>query len=289
VFLIHIAIVGKYTGLSDAYLSLTKALIHAALNTELKVVIDWVETTDLEQATKAKEPLTYDKAWKSVLESNGILVPGGFGDRGIEGKIAAIHHARTTNKPFLGICLGMQVAVIETARNTLGWDDANSTEFNQNTEHKVVIYMPEISKTHMGGTMRLGKRRTVFKTTDCVASKLYYNAEYVDERHRHRYEVNPEYINAIEKDSKLRFVGQDESGTRMEVVELLDHPFFLGVQYHPEFKSRPLRPSPPFVGLVLAAAGKLKEWLDKKQTGTNSPSKSRVLKDSDGIARSLFS
>eukprot|EP01118_Nematostelium_gracile_P004856 TRINITY_DN1578_c0_g1_i2.p1 TRINITY_DN1578_c0_g1~~TRINITY_DN1578_c0_g1_i2.p1 ORF type:complete len:615 (-),score=171.56 TRINITY_DN1578_c0_g1_i2:965-2740(-) len=266
-----IAVVGKYTHLSDAYLSLTKAITHAALKTELKVIVVWIEATHLEDSVKTSDPTASTQAWEALLSADGILVPGGFGDRGIEGKIKAIEYARVNKKPFLGICLGMQMAVVEIARNVMGWTNATSEEFDANAERKVIIYMPEISKTHMGGNMRLGMRRTLFKQHDCLTSKLYSNPDFVEERHRHRYEVNPTLVPEIEKNTKMRFVGQDETGNRMEIVELADHPFFVGVQYHPEFKSRPLRPSPPFVGLLLASAGCFDSWMEKKKVGVDSP------------------
>ncbi|KAF3833592.1 hypothetical protein F7725_024796 [Dissostichus mawsoni] len=154
------------------------------------------------------------------------------------------------------------LAVCEFARNTLGWADANSTEFDPDTKHPVVIDMPEHNPGQMGGTMRLGKRRTIFMTNNSVLRKLYGDAEYVDERHRHRFEVNPELKSHFEEKG-FRFVGQDVEGERMEVIELDDHPYFVGVQYHPEFTSRPIKPSPPYLGLLLAAAGKLPGYLVK--------------------------
>eukprot|EP01098_Paradermamoeba_levis_P011461 TRINITY_DN4913_c0_g2_i1.p1 TRINITY_DN4913_c0_g2~~TRINITY_DN4913_c0_g2_i1.p1 ORF type:complete len:216 (+),score=74.92 TRINITY_DN4913_c0_g2_i1:575-1222(+) len=205
-----------------------------------------------------------------LKRANGILVPGGFGDRGVEGKILAIRHARENKIPFLGICLGMQLAVIEFARNVLGLEKANSEEFEAETKTPVVIFMPEVSKTHMGATMRLGKRTTslkVEKYPDSLSQKLY-NSTKIDERHRHRYEVNPALVAQIEEKG-LQFVGEDETKQRMEIIELpqSQHPFFYGTQYHPEFKSRPGRPSPPFVGLVLASAGKLQEFFEGKKPG----------------------
>ncbi len=193
------------------------------------------------------------------------MVPGGFGDRGIEGKILACNYARTHNIPYLGICLGLQIAVIEICRNVLGWNDANSAEFSESASPQVIVYMPEISKTQMGGTMRLGKRTTVFRDKHSVICKLYGGVERVDERHRHRYEVNPELAPEIEAKSHLRFVAQDETGKRMEIIEMGGgHPYFVGVQYHPEFLTRPMKPSPPFHGLLLAASNKLQTWLTSK-------------------------
>jgi len=191
------------------------------------------------------------KDWQVLQKVDGILVPGGFGDRGVLGKVLAIKYAREKKIPFFGICLGMQMAVIEFARNILDMQDANSTEFDEKTQHPVVIFMPEISKTHMGGTMRLGSRETHIDKSS-LAYKLY-GKTVVRERHRHRYEVNPKYISALTK-SGLVFSGKDDQKARMEITELPDHPFFLGVQYHPEFLSRPTRPCPTFLGFVEASA-----------------------------------
>ncbi|KAF7824435.1 CTP synthase-like [Senna tora] len=249
---VRIAMVGKYTGLSDAYLSVIKALLHASVARNRKLIVDWISATDLEDATAKEDPDAHKAAWVLLKGANGVLVPGGFGDRGVQGKILAAKYARENNVPFLGICLGMQIAVIEFARSVLGLLDANSTEFDPETKSPCVIFMPEGSKTHMGGTMRLGSRRTYFQVADCKSVKLYGNAHFIDERHRHRYEVNPEMISQLEN-AGLSFVGKDESGRRMEIVELPGHPFFVGVQFHPEFKSRPGKPSPPFLGLIAAA------------------------------------
>nr|XP_040045276.1 CTP synthase 1 [Gasterosteus aculeatus aculeatus] len=222
----------------------------------------YIDSASLEPSTLTEEPVKYHEAWQKLCSADGILVPGGFGVRGTEGKIHAINWARKQKKPFLGVCLGMQLAVCEFARNTLGWADANSTEFDPESKHPVVIDMPEHNPGQMGGTMRLGKRRTIFKTNSSVLRKLYGDAEYVDERHRHRFEVNPELKSHFEEKG-FRFVGQDVEGERMEVIELDDHPYFVGVQYHPEFTSRPIKPSPPYLGLLLAAAGKLPSYLQK--------------------------
>ncbi|MBK29664.1 MAG: CTP synthetase [Euryarchaeota archaeon] len=246
---VHIAMVGKYTGLSDSYLSVIKALQHSSFEVGRKLVIDWIEASDLEDS-----PNKDNEAWSLLNKADGILVPGGFGDRGIEGKILAAGHARENNIPYLGVCLGLQVAVIEFCRSVLGWQDANSTEFDEATPHPVVVFMPEISKTHLGGTMRLGSRPTLFQVEDCATRRLYNGAGHVDERHRHRYEVNPALIEDIEAKG-LKFVGKDDSGQRCEIFELANHPYFVATQYHPEFKSRPGRPSPPFLGLLKAASG----------------------------------
>lgn len=246
---VHIAMVGKYTDLSDAYLSVIKSLQHAAMAVDRKLVIDWIEASHLEPQWDKDES---DAAWAALKKADGILVPGGFGDRGIEGKIAAAHHARTNNIPYLGICLGLQVATIEFCRNVLGLEGANSTEFEDNPAHAAVVFMPEISKTHLGGTMRLGTRPTLWQVDSCQIRTLYGPGEAVDERHRHRYEVNPDLIERIEA-AGLVYVGKDDSGQRCEIFELEGHPYYVGVQFHPEFKSRPNRPSPPFLGLLQAA------------------------------------
>jgi CTP synthase len=247
---IRIAMVGKYTGLSDAYLSVIKSLQHAAMAVDRKLVIDWVEASHLEDDWPDAEESA--SAWQMLKGADGILVPGGFGDRGIEGKIIAANYSRINNVPYLGICLGLQVATIEFCRNVLGLTGANSTEFDESVEHAAVVFMPEISKTHLGGTMRLGSRPTVWQVDECKIRTLYGEGDSVDERHRHRYEVNPDLIEQIEA-AGLKFVGKDETGQRCEIFELDGHPYFVGVQYHPEFKSRPNRPSPPFLGLLQAA------------------------------------
>ncbi|KAN0030644.1 hypothetical protein ACTA71_009284 [Dictyostelium dimigraforme] len=257
---IRIAMVGKYTGLTDAYLSVIKALDHASMAIERKMVIDWVEASNLE--TPNSETPEYKKSWEMLHGAHGILVPGGFGDRGIEGMILAANYARTSGKPYLGICLGMQIAVIEFARNVMGWENANSEEFTTSGSGKnVVVFMPEVSKTHMGGTMRLGSRDTIFTDVDNKISKLYSVekvGQAVEERHRHRYEVNPDVVDEIHAKG-LHFVGKDTTGVRMEIVELKDHDYFVACQFHPEFKSRPQRPSPPFIGLLNASLERLKK------------------------------
>ncbi|MBL72717.1 MAG: CTP synthetase [Euryarchaeota archaeon] len=248
---VTIAMVGKYTDLSDAYLSVIKALQHAAMAADRKLTIDWLEAGELEHGVADD---VHADAWKRLRAADGILVPGGFGHRGVEGKILAANYARTNGVPYFGICLGLQVAAIEFARNVLGMEGSTSTEFDEDCPNPAVIFMPEISTTHLGGTMRLGSRPTLFQVDDCKVKRLYGGSESVDERHRHRYEVNPELIERLEA-AGLTFVGKDETGQRCEILELPDHPYFVAVQYHPEFKSRPGRPSPPFLGLILAASG----------------------------------
>jgi CTP synthase len=186
------------------------------------------------------------------------LVPGGFGSRGIEGKIVVANYCRLNSKPYLGICVGLQTAVIEFARNALNWADANSTEFNEATPHPVVIFMPESSLEVMGGTMRLGSRATIVREQESLGCTLYGGQHVVYERHRHRYEVNPACVPAFEANG-LHFSGQDDKGQRMEMCEIQEHPFFFACQYHPEYQSRPAHPSAPFLGLLLAAGGHLQE------------------------------
>eukprot|EP00039_Didymoeca_costata_P011985 m.171219 g.171219 ORF g.171219 m.171219 type:complete len:635 (-) comp15348_c1_seq5:2102-4006(-) len=262
---VKIALVGKYTKMSDAYASVSKALRHSCLLAGYKLDLMYIEASDLEEdKTKTENPERYHDAWGKMCQAQGILVPGGFGQRGIEGKLLAAKWARERKIPYLGVCLGLQIAAIEFARNVLGMTNANSTEVNPDTPHPVVIDMPEISTTQMGGTQRLGKRRTVFHG-DSVAKKLYFDAPYVEERHRHRYEVNPKLISQFEEKG-MKFVGRDVEGNRMEILELEGHPYFVATQFHPEFLSRPMRPSPVFLGLILAARGKLANWLSHRPT-----------------------
>ncbi|XP_078168921.1 CTP synthase family protein [Carex rostrata] len=277
---VRIAMVGKYTGLSDSYLSVLKALLHASVACHRKLVVDWVASTDLEDSTAMESPEAYEKAWDLLRGADGVLVPGGFGDRGVQGKIIAANYARENNVPYLGICLGMQIAVIEFARSVMKLTGANSTEFEPDTETPCVIFMPEGSKTHMGATMRLGSRRTYFTTTDCKSAKLYGNVSYVDERHRHRYEVNPDMVPQFES-AGLQFVGKDETEKRMEIIELPSHPFFVGVQFHPEFKSRPAKPSALFLGLIAAASKQLDTFLPNADSNhiVNNTSPTRHLQN----------
>jgi len=259
---VSIALVGKYTNLQDSYISVVKALDHAGMALDRKVELKWIEASDLEEGMSTTNPLRFHEAWQSLCSAAGVLVPGGFGERGTEGKVAACRWARENKVPYLGICLGLQIAVIDFARNVCGMKEANSSELCPDTKDPVVVYMPEISKTHLGGTMRLGARETLFTedSKQSVIRRLYGGGQSIDERHRHRYEVNPEYVPQFEEKG-LRFVGRDDSGERMEILELADHPYMVAAQYHPEYLSRPLKPSPPFVGLVAAASGQLSEWL----------------------------
>jgi len=266
--IIKIAIVGKYIQLSDAYLSLSKALEHAAFHAKVHLKTDFIESSDLEEEELKKHPEKYANNWQRLKEANGILVPGGFGTRGIQGKMLAVEYARVNKIPFFGICLGMQVAVAEYCRNVMGLKDASSTEWldpehpdDAKTENPVIINMPEIDQNKLGGTMRCGARTCVIKDQDTLAYKIY-GEEKISERHRHRYEVNPKYIEQIEK-AGMRFGGVDEKEIRMEMIELKDHPFFYAVQFHPELKSKVLKPSPPFFAFVLASSGLLDNRLQQ--------------------------
>jgi CTP synthase len=257
-----IALVGKYAGNHDAYVSVIKGLKHASIEAGLHLVIEWVDSQELEPNMLQIDSKRYDSAWRRLKAAHGVLVPGGFGDRGTEGKIMAANYCRTSDTPYFGICLGFQVAVIDFARSVVGWESANSAEFDESTPHPVVVFMPEASRTQMGGTMRLGSRVTILRNDKAISTKLYGGNAVVYERHRHRYEVNPSCVKALEAKG-LCFVGQDERGLRMELAEIPDHRFFVGCQFHPEFKSRPSRPSPLFCGLVLASAGLLEKRLEE--------------------------
>lgn len=314
---VKIALIGKYTGLQDSYLSVIRALGHASIACHVRLQLEWIEATLLEKpsestdtngynnnerrrnsptngsnnnveenstngnhkdtknnfnSSNSNDVMTpeelYDDAWKRLHNADGVIVPGGFGTRGWEGKILAINYCRLNNKPVLGVCLGFQAMVVEYARTVLKLNDADSIEFNEQTLNPIVIFMPEIDKETMGGTMRLGERGTQFthnELPDKSTSICYqlYNSNIINERHRHRYEVNPAVVDKIH-DSGLYFVGRDnDTKERMEIVELSRniHPYYVGCQFHPEFKSRPLLPSPPFHGLILASIGKLNDYL----------------------------
>ncbi|GKY97150.1 hypothetical protein MPSEU_000673400 [Mayamaea pseudoterrestris] len=262
---VTIALIGKYTGLQDSYLSVIKALRHAAIAANVRLELEWMDASELEQGEAS--------VLERMHQADGIIVPGGFGQRGWEGKLIAAEYCRTSGKPYLGVCLGFQAMVVEYCRNVLGKVGADTTEINPDTPHPTVIFMPEIDKETMGGTMRLGERPSKFTHrhfdgTMSTAQLLYNGAETILERHRHRYEINPDIVDEVHHSSGgLALVGRDETGERMEIAELPQsmHPFYLGCQFHPEFLSRPLAPSPPFHGLVLAASGQLEEYLAKKR------------------------
>ncbi len=238
---LRIAIVGKYTELRDAYISVKEALLHAALAHDRKLEIVWVNSGDLEK----------DKGWDALQDVSGIVVPGGFGYRGVEGKILAAQYARTRRVPYLGLCLGMQVMSIEFARNVLGLEDANSAEYDASCQHPVIDLMPDQHHlSEMGGTMRLGSYPCVLKPNTLAARA--YGAEVVHERHRHRFEFNNRYRQMFEQ-ADACFSGLSPDGRLVEILELRDHPFMLGSQFHPEFQSRPNRPHPLFRAFVRAA------------------------------------
>jgi CTP synthase len=235
---VTVALAGKYVELKDAYKSVVEALLHGGIFNDCRVQIKYldVETQDLE---------------RELADVQGILVPGGFGDRGIEGKISVIRYAREQNVPYLGLCLGMQCAVIEFARNVAGMKNANSTEFNPKTSHPVIDVMAEQRTVHRkGGTMRLGVYPCKVKPGSLAAS--LYGKVQVDERHRHRFEFNPKYRKNLEAKG-LKVSGEYTERRLAEIVEIPSHPFFIAVQFHPEFKSRPTRPHPLFRGFIAAA------------------------------------
>lgn len=241
---VAIAVVGKYVKLHDAYLSVAESLKHGGYETGCCVDIKWVEAEDV----------TDETAERILSEADGILVPGGFGDRGVEGKIAAARYARENNIPYFGICLGMQIAVIEFARNVLGIAGANSGEFDENCVNKVIDFMPDqYGDIPKGGTMRLGAYPCVI-TEGTIMARAYGKKE-IAERHRHRYEFNNDYREKFEA-AGMKIAGTSPDGRLVEAVEITDHPHYVGVQYHPEFKSRPNKAHPLFREFIKSAAGK---------------------------------
>lgn len=237
-----IAIAGKYTKLSDAYISVVESIKHAGYFNNIKTEIKWINSQDCTDIEKTKELLD---------DVSGVIVPGGFGVRGIEGKLNVIRYARENNLPFLGICLGMQCAVIEYARNVAKLQGANSTEFDENPPHPVVDIMLEQKNIKgYGGTMRLGAYECNIEKNS--KAYRYYNAQKISERHRHRYEVNTSYIDILKKFG-LKFSGMSPDGMLSEIIELPELDWFVACQFHPEFKSRPERPHPLFLGLIEAA------------------------------------
>ena len=238
---VKIAMVGKYTQLHDAYLSVVEALKHGGISCKAKVDITWVDSEELNE--KNLDQVLY--------KVDGILVPGGFGNRGTEGMILAAQYARTHRIPYLGICLGMQMAIVEFARHVLGYTDAHSSELNPNTTHPVIHIMPDQHNvTDLGGTLRLGAYKCVLDEN----SKAYalYGEKVIEERHRHRYEVNNEYRDVLTENG-MQLCGISPDGRIVEMIELKDHPWFIATQAHPEFKSRPNKPHPLFKGFIEAA------------------------------------
>ncbi len=243
---IKIAIAGKYVSLGDAYISVVESINHACFEHQLKAELVWVDTEALE-----KDTTNINEVFAGV---SGIIVPGGFGNRGIEGKIKTAQYARENNIPYLGLCLGMQVAVIEYARNVLNYKDANSSEFKEDCSQPVIDIMPDQKYVaEKGGTMRLGLYPCKIKEGTLLRS--LYSEEVIYERHRHRYEFNNVYRENFEKDGFV-FSGTSPDGRLVEVVEITNHPYFIASQYHPEFKSRPTKPHPLFSGLINAAIKK---------------------------------
>lgn len=238
---IRIAVCGKYADLADCYVSVNEALRHAGAASGCRVEIDWIETEEFEEDSKKTETLS---------SFDGVLVPGGFGQRGVEGKLRAIEYCRTEDVPLLGICYGLQMSIVEFSRHVLGLVDAHSTECDPHTPNPVVDLLPEQQKVEeLGGTMRLGSYPVVVKPGS-LAHQLY-GSELIHERHRHRWEVNPEYWDKLEAGGVI-FSGWTPDKGLKEILELPDSFFFMATQFHPEFKSRPWRPSPPYYGLVKA-------------------------------------
>ena len=252
---VRVAVVGKYIKLQDSYLSVVEALGHAGGEHGVKVEIDWIDAEDLIDPALTKERLA---------TADGVLVLPGFGDRGTEGKIEAARYARESGTPYLGLCLGMQIAVVEFARHSVGLTKANSTEFDPESPHPVIDIMPDQIGVEKGGTMRLGHYPCQI-VPGTLASEVY-GEELVYERHRHRYEVNNGYRDALSQ-SGMVFSGTSPDGRLVEIAELKDHPFFIGSQFHPEFKSRPLRPHPLFRGFVRACRSLRKTG----EAGTEAP------------------
>ena len=239
---VKIAMVGKYVALHDAYLSVSEGLHHAGIVHDTAIDIEWIDSEEIESLD------SLDGVFEGV---QGILVPGGFGDRGVEGKIRAIQYARENKIPFFGLCLGMQCAVIEYARNVAGFEGAHSSEFDENTQYPVIDLMEEqVDVTDKGGTMRLGVYPC--KVMEGTRTHAAYGADMVDERHRHRFEFNNKYLKAL-TDAGLIIGGTSPSGSLVEIVEVPDHPWFVATQFHPEFKSRPTNPHPLFSAFVEAS------------------------------------
>jgi CTP synthase len=239
---VRIAMCGKYAELADCYVSVNEALKHAGAKAGCKVEIEWIETEEFEEEPSSVEILDmYD----------GVLVPGGFGQRGALGKIEAIKYCRESDKPFLGICYGLQLSVVEAARNLLGLKNANSTECDPHTRNPVIDLLPDQKQVEeLGGTMRLGSHE-IEVSPGSIAYELY-GSEVIHERHRHRWEVNPDYWEKLEE-TGVTFTGWSPDGRRKEILERPDNYFFLATQFHPEFKSRPWNPSPPYYGFIKAS------------------------------------
>ncbi len=239
---VKVGLVGKYVELHDAYLSVREALKHAALYYGVDVELEWISSTDLEKL---------DDVGEVLRDLDAVVVPGGFGSRGVEGKIRTARYCRENNVPYLGLCLGLHVMIIEYARNVVGLEDANSTEFDKMTEHPVIDLMTDQKGLdRLGGTMRLGLYPCqLFEGT---LARSLYQQDLIEERHRHRYEVNNHYREQLQENG-LFFSGQSPDGMLVEIVENKEHPYMISCQFHPEFLSRPNRPHPLFMGLIQAA------------------------------------
>ncbi|RYC55164.1 hypothetical protein CHU98_g11046 [Xylaria longipes] len=267
---VNIALVGKYVSSPDAYMSVTKALEHSAMHLRLNLNLLWIDAEHLQPEMQTAEPEKYQKAWDALHTASGLIIPGGFGKRGVLGMMLASKWAREQSIPFLGVCLGFQVAVMQLARDQCSLPHADSEEFDTATKEPVIVYMPELDRENMGGTMRLGLHETIFQQGSEWAKirALYGGAQGVKERHRHRYEVNPQFVDRL-TEAGIHFVGKDETGQRMEIFEMKDHPYFVGTQFHAEYQSRVLAPSKPYLGFVAASAGCLDEVI-KAQTVNSS-------------------
>ena len=239
--MIRIALVGKYVELHDAYMSVREALYHAGISNDRQVEIEWIYSGDLEKG----------RFWERLEGVSGVVVPGGFGERGIEGKIKAARWSRENKVPYLGLCLGMQVMCIELARSVLGNDEANSTEFDPSCDYPIISLMPDQHEmTDMGGTMRLGAYPAHLAAS--TKARAAYGQDTISERHRHRWEFNNAYRDLLQG-AGMVFSGLSPNGRLVEIAELSNHPFMLGTQFHPEFKSRPNRPHPLFDAFMAAA------------------------------------
>jgi CTP synthase len=238
---VRIGLVGKYVELKDSYKSISEAFIHAGVANEVKVNLDWIHS----------EKITKENVDSLLKDLDGILVAPGFGSRGINGKIETVRYARVNNVPFFGICLGMQCAVIEFARNVIGWPEAHTTEIVEDCKYPVISMMSEQKEiVNMGGTMRLGAYNCRLTPGSRVADA--YQTEKIEERHRHRYEFNNEYLDQFEQNG-MRATGKNPESGLVEVVEIENHPWFVGAQYHPEYKSTVDNPHPLFVAFIKAA------------------------------------
>lgn len=262
---VNVALVGKYVELHDAYMSVREALKHAALSLGLEVNISWIHSSDLEKG----------RSWDALESVDGVVVPGGFGSRGTEGKIQTARYARENKVPYLGLCLGMQLMVVELARFALNSDDVNSSEFDRSTPHPVIDLMPDQKGiADMGGTMRLGLYPCELQPGSIAAEA--YQENIVQERHRHRFEFNNAYRELLER-AGMRYSGLSPDGRLVEISELRDHPFMLGTQFHPEFLSRPTRPHPLFVAFLKAVREQVELKLKVAQTSNDTTTKKDVL------------